>query len=317
MNIELTRIKEKIVFDIFNFENENRRDVSDIIQKSNSLKYYQLFEELYSSNSLLLTKALTELSNIDDSTYECLDSEIVDNLFFCRERIILGVLRICVCFDIETENIREPLKKILDIAIDKVKSNNWKDSHTGFLLYQDILQFFSETLEMSIYKSSHLYCENKEKLNLLLSDFMSISDVENIETAILYEELYKYKMVSSCPLYIRQTIRMCLIFDRYFVTIDAWEKYFSKYSYKKICKDILLFKQIGFVNIPNIIEKITSIIQSTVLSSESPKKYICCKVIKRFRSEIEQAMVSEPFRNTVDNFLCNCRIQASNNIRGN
>ena len=107
------------------------------------------------------------------------------------------------------------------------------------------------------------------------------------------------------PSFIRQAIKLSHTFDTHFVTIESLEKYFVKYSYDKIDKDIVLFRQVGFVQIPNILELINSNVNLVSTSSKSKKEHICYKVIKQFKSNIEQAMFLEPFKQTIDNLLNN------------
>lgn len=304
MDIGLIKLKEEIVFKINNLENENRRGASDIVNKSNTIEYYEIFKDYY-NNRGLLSRALTELSCIDDNIYRCLNLDSKKYPYFCYERIVVSILRLRVCFDVETENIKEPLEELFHIAIDKIRSDDFNNSHSGFLLYQDIMQFVLESLKMTDTESSQMFFENKIKLKVVFTDFISIDDVKNIETANLYKELYHYKMVLSCPQYIKQAIKLTYIYDKNFSTVNSWCSYFSKYSKDRIDKDILLFQKNGFVNIPKVMKKIESAIMSMEISSKQKKENICDKVVKQFSLQIEQANTSEPFIDTINMYLSN------------
>ena len=305
MEFNHVNIKKDILFEVFNLENSSRRGVSDIVEKSNIARFYLLFGNLYNNNRSLFEKALIELSDIQDSAYECLQAEIQKVPYFTCERIVVNILRLRICFDIETDSIQKPLRKLLHISINRIKCNDWEIAHTGFLLYHDILQFLSECLQIGNDESSQLFREDKAKIRFAFADFIALSDVQNIETALIYKELYQYKMVSSCPVYISQAIRLYHVFDSNLVSIDIWEKYFSNHSSDSIYKDILLFEKLGFVEIPNVIRGIKSTIESMTFSSKAQKERVCSKVIKRFRANIEQALILEPFGYTIDNFLSN------------
>lgn len=302
-------LKEKIMF--FIFEQEKQCRLTDIVAKSKSHLYYQVFENTYNEDRIRFADALLSLSKLNDSIYDCLTSKINESRFFCYERIIVGVLRIRVCFDIETESIRTAARRILDISIDKIQSKDLGESWTGTHLYADISRFIFESIELSNNESPQHFLENKAKLKAIFTDFLSLEDVKNTQTASLYHDLYKHKMVSSCPLYIKQALRLSNIYENSFVSVSAWEEYFCKKSDDKIEKDISLFKQIGFVFIPDVMTKIKNAVENererstkTVeLSNKQQRKRICGKIIKRYKAEIERAEAAEPFEKIVDYFL--------------
>lgn len=226
-------------------------------------------EELSNSFELsILKQALLDLKDENDPLYVTLQNKLNFINYFCKEIVIAYTFKLRLYFNVNTNEIPHDLKKIFYKSFEMQNSSNSNMFLTGFILSK----LCYEVLDTLISKDL-----------IIFDNLITIDEVNDLYTVLLYEYLYKRKCIKKCPAYIKDICKLSYINDK-LVSVEGWIIYFSKKSLSSIKKDIELLRNYKFDDFAIVLDKICKSIEEN-LSTDKKQEYIK-KLINKNKNHI-------------------------------
>jgi len=216
----------------------------------------------------ILKQALLDLKDENDPLYVTLQDKLTFIDYFCKEIVIANTLKLRLYFNVNTYEIPHDLKKIFYKSFEMQNSSNSNMFLTGFILSN----LCYEVLDTLISKDL-----------IIFDNLITIDEVSDLYTALLYEYLYKRKCIKKCPTYIKDICKLSYINDK-LVSVEGWIIYFSKKSLSSIKKDIELLRNYRFDDFAIVLDKICKSIEEN-LSTDKKQEYIK-KLINKNKNHI-------------------------------
>ena len=131
-------------------------------------------------------------------------------------------------------------------------------------------------------------------------NFITLADVNNIQTAGLYDLCAELRLVKPTPKYIKDAMRASRIIDGLYGTVP-WQYYLEHTSVSKITRDIFALETVGFSKIPALLKEFLEKFNCSGISARKEKASFFEKICIRNKAEIAKIMAEE--ENTVDKYI--------------
>ncbi|MBQ8448757.1 MAG: hypothetical protein IJX27_07495 [Clostridia bacterium] len=247
---------------------EHRRLCDKIVP--GSAEYYAPFEKLYETDRENFCAALWEIRK---------DGET-------KSDVLLHALRLSEHFGINPETLAAELRRVYSQAIELTRSEDLWERRDGFLLVlaaDELLKSFAGGEERS-------YFEN----------FISLSEVVDIQTAGLYALCADLHLVKPTPKYIKDALRASGVIDGLYGTV-LWQYYLEHTSVSKITRDISVLETVGFSKIPALLKELLEKFNCSGISAKKEKARFFERLCIKNKAEIAKIMAEE--ENTVDKYI--------------
>ena len=265
----------------------------------NTPEYYSLFEQLYQMDTELFMNAVCDLRDLSDMSCSNMDVDSYVEVY----NISMHALRLSAYFQIKTIEIPTLLKKLFVYSFELRKSTKAFEFRNGLWLYLACVNFLEGLSENSSTDKKQLYYHAIIPHPLVFTDFVTLAEVKDIYSALLYDLCACLGYVSSSPKYIKQAIKAATLYEN-LVSVDGWQLYFCRRSLTKLQKDILFLKEVGYERIPLLMKEIVTILEFNEFNSKKEKMRFYNMTIKKFSNQIEICLVNENLK-IIDRFLCN------------
>ena len=83
--------------------------------------------------------------------------------------------------------------------------------------------------------------------------FLTVEEVADSRTAMVYELCYRHKAVSKCPAYIRKAVKVLGVYDRLFGI--GWQMIIEKKSARAMENAIRLLEEVGFEELVSLLRQ--------------------------------------------------------------
>lgn len=266
----------------------------------NTPEYYSLFEQLYQTDTKSFIHAVCDLRDLSDMSCPNMDIDSHVEVY----NISMHALRLSAYFQIKTIEIPTLLKKLFVYSFELRKSKDAFEFRNGLWLYLACANFLEGLSENSSPDKKQLYYSTIIIPHpLVFTDFVTLAEVKDISSALLYDLCARLGYVSSSPKYIKQAIKAATLYEN-LVSVDGWQLYFCKRPLTKLQKDILFLKEVGYEKIPLLMKEIVTILEFNEFKSKKEKMRFYNMMINKFSNQIEICVVNENLK-IIDRFLCN------------
>ena len=251
-------------------------------------EYYSPFEQLYQSDTKSFIYAVCGLRDISAISYSKIDADINIEAY----NISIHALRLSAYFQIETIEIPMLLKKLFVYSFKLNKSTDAFESRNGLFLYLTCANFLEGMSENASSGKKQLYYNAMIPHHLVFTDFITLAEVTDISSALLYDLCARLGYVSSNPKYIKQALKAAALYDN-LVSVDGWQLYFCKRSLTKIQKDIISLEEVGYEKIPLLMKEVVTILKSKEFNSKKEKIRFYNMTINKFSNQIKNCLIKE------------------------
>ncbi len=258
-------MKNKIIAAVFEAEKAGARKIP-----LGSAEYYAPFESLYENDRENFCAALSEMRE-DVQT----DAKILLHALCLSER-----------FGVKIEALAGDMRGFFEKCFALAASRDVWSSREGFFLTlkaEELLRRFAG----GTYRS---YFEN----------FISLSEVADLQTAGLYDLCAELRLVKPTPKYIKDAMRASGIIDGLYSTVP-WQYYLEHTSLAKIGRDIAALEKAGFAKIPSLLGDILGKMKEAEFASRKQKARFCEKICLKNKDFIKEIMEDE--ENIIDNYI--------------
>ena len=242
MNNTLSFIKSQIITHLLAVEQMQigtaRRQAEGIA--IGSPEYYGLFSPLHESDPALFAKALCELRNPYDELYLNFADEFANLYHYHSARISLHCIRLSLHFQIDLSLCPACLKHILQIANRLQQSRDFHLFDRGARVFHSAYTLLGEVLADPTVREYFF-------------SFLSIDEVVDSRTAMVYELCYRHKAVSKCPDYIRKAVKVLGVYDRLYGI--GWQMIIEKKSARAMENAIRLLEEVGFGELVSLLRQ--------------------------------------------------------------
>ena len=265
----------------------------------NTPEYYSPFEQLYQADTKSFAYVVCGLRDLSDMSCSNMDVDSHVAVY----NISMHALRLSAYFQIKTIEIPMLLKKLFVYSFELQKSTDVFECRNGLWLYLACADFLEGVSEKTSPNKKQLYYHTIIPHSLVFADFVALSEVKDISSALLYDLCARLGYVSSNLKYIKQALKAAALYDN-LVSVEGWQLYFYKQSPTKIQNDILVLKEVGYEEIPRLMNEIVTILEFHEFNSKKEKMHFYNRAINKFSNQIETCLVNENLK-IVDRFLCN------------
>lgn len=205
-----------------------------------SSEYYGLFSPLHESDPALFAKALCELRNPYDELYLNYADEFANLYHYHSARISLHCIRLSLHFQIDLSLCPACLKHILQIANRLQQSRDFHLFDRGARVFHSAYTLLGEVLADPTVREYFF-------------SFLSIDEVVDSQTAMVYELCYRHKAVAKCPAYVRKVGKVLSIYDRLYGI--GWQMIIEKKSAQSVEGGIQLLEEVGFAELAGLLRQ--------------------------------------------------------------
>ena len=258
-------MREKIISAIAEAEKAGKRKLP-----RGSAEYYVPFEELYESDRENFCASLSELRKGAETD----------------AKTLVHALRISAYFGAETETLAKDMRALYEKCFAFMKSRDVWEARDGLFLSleaDELLKSFAGGEERS-------YFEN----------FISLAEVVDMQTAVLYNLCARLRLVKPAPKYIKDALRASAIIDGLYGTVP-WQYYLEHTSLAKIERDAEALERVGFAKIPQMLRDILAKMNEADFSSRKEKARFCEKICTRNKAIISEITAQE--ENIAEEFI--------------
>ena len=200
--------------------------------------------------------------------------------------VLLHAMRLSAYFGVKTENLAAELRAFFEKCFALMNSGDVWESRDGlfFMMKADeLLKSFAVGAERNFFEN-----------------FITLADVNNIQTAGLYDLCAELRLVKPTPKYIKDAMRASRIIDGLYGTVP-WQYYLEHTSVSKITRDIFALETVGFSKIPALLKEFLEKFNCSGISARKEKASFFEKICIRNKAEIAKIMAEE--ENTVDKYI--------------
>lgn len=242
-----------------------------------SAEYYLPFEKLYEADRENFCPSLSELTEEAEA------------------ETLLHVLRLCAYFGVNAEALAPRLREVFKTAALIGSTELGRAARLGADA-EELLKGFAGGTE-SVYAQKFYGGEGKLPS---FEGFIALSEVTDIETAVLYGVCTELHIVPAAPKFIKDAMRASAVIDGLYGTLP-WQYYLENTSAKKIARDISALEKVGFAEIPKMLSEFLEKFKCSKISSRKEKARFFEKLCLKNKDEIAKIMLEE--ENTIDKFI--------------
>lgn len=269
-------MKKAIVKMILNMEKQRIGKAYCNCIRFNTTEYYNCFELLYETNQIEFSKALSALRNETKDIGDDFNAEMKVISNFCSERIKIHILRLCLYFDIEIEDIDSSFKKLYEEIFVLLRSNNYEAEWKGGWAYFEYTELFRSIFDTNATFKQMFYKNNIPAIPSFMN-FISLQNVIDIHSANLYILCARYKLVPNPPKFLKTAVKAANIVDH--LIGGQWHSCLFNRSNKNILSEVSILEAVGFQLIPDLIKKIIFLSEKHTFSTKKEKFFFYKKVL--------------------------------------
>ena len=293
-------MKNRIVSLIVSFENQYVGKLPRKGVSFNSDTYYAPFIALYEQNKKEFADTVLMFCYavpVDEAVFEELS-------YYCKERIRVHALRLCLYFQIDPMSVPFHLRSVLLSSLKMRRSDDMAMQATGRRLYDACIIFLNSVVSKCTPEDGQHFYKDKEYPLPLFKNLFDIDDVTDVYSAILYMDLREFKLVKKPPDFLIVALQGAAVYNYLYNGVLWWDFLYYQTAQKQK-RDISLLREAGFVKIPDLLEKVLAEMNTQLRPSDffytGKKVELSRNLCLKYKSEIEKCMNEE--KETVNSFI--------------
>lgn len=285
-------MKNQIVSLIVSFEKQRVGKLPWKGVPFNSDTYYAPFIALYEQNKKEFTDTVLMFCYavpVDETLFEELS-------YYCKERIRVHALRLCLYFQIDPMSVPFHLRSVLLSSLKMRRSDDMAMQATGRRLYDACITFLNSVVSKCPPDDGQRFYKDKEYPLPSFKKLFDIDDVTDVFSAIMYMDFRECKLVKKPPDFLIVALQGAAVYN-YLRDSVLWWDFLYYFNHRRQKRDVSFLRDAGYVQVPDLLEKILFEIDSQLAPTDffykGKKLDLSRRLCLKYKSEIERCINEE------------------------